>query len=742
MKIGLRHVSAAAIVWLRSALAAGGQTRASLARELCRRENWRNPKGDLCLASARVALPRIASELDLALPPSRGAPRRRPAPRDYPDLAVACSLGDLGEVEVTPQAAGEAPLARAMLATWHPEGEARTPGARVSYWIHSPRLGRLGLLVFSAAGWHQKARDTFIGWSQSARDAHLDKLVVNDRFLLLPSVRVAGLASHVLALAVRRLPGDWQAKYGVRPLLAYTYVAPEHAGTSYLAAGWQCCPQRTSGRTGVRRSVWMKPLADDWRDVLCREPEVRPGTRPAPAGDADWAEREYGRGRFSDVRVGKRVVMMGRAWNDRPGAPLPVIFPGEAEQKAAYRLLSNPRVKMDGIVAAHKEAVVERCRGEALVLAIQDTSFLDYGGLDATEGLIDIGGGGSGALGLGAHAGVAFSAGGRPLGLFHFDADFRAGEASLRTGVESARWLDGYDAAVALKGACAATRVVMMCDREGDFRDLLARGAGGDVGLLVRSNRSHRRRVLCGAARENLWEHMAGRDVVATKSIDIDACGGPRRRRARKGVALDIRAARVALLPPGDRKGSSPLSMLAVRVTERHPPQGREPLDWLLVCSEGEATAEAALEIVSLYERRWWIEEYFKALKAGTRIKDRRLDQADDLRKCLAFDAITACLVMDIERTAREHPDTPAREVVPGDVIKVLRMHMTVDKRYRSRSPPEPSIADFAVDTARLAGFTPKKRQPLPGTGKLWQGYLILLNFVENYRIMMQMERE
>ena len=257
MKIGLRHVSATAIAWLRSALVAGGQTRASLAQELCRRENWRNPKGDRCLASARVALPRIASALDLPLPPLR----------DYPNLAVACSLGELGEVGVVPQATGEAPLARAMLATWHPEGEARTPGARVSYWIRSPRLGRLGLLVFCVAGWHQKARDTFIGWSQSARDAHLDKLVVNDRFLLLPSVKVEGLASHVLALAVRRLPGDWQARYGVRPLLACTYVAPEHAGTSYLAAGWQCCPQRTSGRAGVRRSVWMKPLADDWRAV-------------------------------------------------------------------------------------------------------------------------------------------------------------------------------------------------------------------------------------------------------------------------------------------------------------------------------------------------------------------------------------------------------------------------------------------------------------------------------------------
>ena len=45
--------------------------------------------------------------------------------------------------------------------------------------------------------------------------------------------------------------------------------------------------------------------------------------------------------------------------------------------------------------------------------------------------------------------------------------------------------------------------------------------------------------------------------------------------------------------------------------------------------------------MVSWYERRWGIEEYFRLLKTGTRIEDRRLRDAEALGKCLVFDAIT-----------------------------------------------------------------------------------------------------
>ncbi len=111
---------------------------------------------------------------------------------------------------------------------------------------------------------------------------------------------------------------------------------------------------------------------------------------------------------------------------------------------------------------------------------------------------------------------------------------------------------------------------------------------------------------------------MADEPCIATRPIDIAACGGPRRRKERKG--LEVRTARVDLAPP-DRKprGTPPLSMMAVHVTEPDPPA--DPLDWMLLTTEGDVTA--ALDTVSFYERRWLIEEYFKALKVGTRIEDR-----------------------------------------------------------------------------------------------------------------------
>ncbi len=204
-------------------------------------------------------------------------------------------------------------------------------------------------------------------------------------------------------------------------------------------------------------------------------------------------------------------------------------------------------------------------------------------------------------------------------------------------------------------------------------------------------------------------------------------------------MKLELRAGFVDLVPPADLPADTPpLRLLAVRVRELEPPAGKEPLDWLLLTTEGGPTAENALRIAGWYEKRWLIEEYFRALKTGTRIKDRRLNAADDLRRCLAFDAITACTVMSVERLARSAPETPARTVVHRDEIYVLAKHMAKPNHRRQRGPPDPdqSIVDFAVNTARLAGFIPSKRQPLPGTYKLWEGYLILSLFVENYRVL------
>ncbi len=95
------------------------------------------------------------------------------------------------------------------------------------------------------------------------------------------------------------------------------------------------------------------------------------------------------------------------------------------------------------------------------------------------------------------------------------------------------------------------------------------------------------------------------------------------------------------------------------------------------------------------------------------------------LRKCLAFDAVTACHVADITMRARERPETPATEVCPERDIHLLHTlleaqgHRGVERMERGEIP---TIQSFVINLGRLVGAHPTKRQPRPGVKKVWQG--------------------
>ena len=106
--------------------------------------------------------------------------------------------------------------------------------------------------------------------------------MANSRYLLLPEVAVPHLASHVLALALRRLAGDWMRRYGYAPILAETFVERPWAGTCYRAANWVCLGEtagrgrqdRAHAKAVTVKAVWVYPLVRDWRVRLLAAPEV------------------------------------------------------------------------------------------------------------------------------------------------------------------------------------------------------------------------------------------------------------------------------------------------------------------------------------------------------------------------------------------------------------------------------------------------------------------------------------
>ena len=88
---------------------------------------------------------------------------------------------------------------------FHYLGKGPLCGAQIRYLVESSRHGWVGALAFSAAQWRLQERDKYIGWTEAARRAHLDRVVCNSRFLILPSVQVPNLASHVLSRCMARL---------------------------------------------------------------------------------------------------------------------------------------------------------------------------------------------------------------------------------------------------------------------------------------------------------------------------------------------------------------------------------------------------------------------------------------------------------------------------------------------------------------------------------------------------------
>ena len=111
-------------------------------------------------------------------------------------------------------------------------------GSRVKYLI---ALGDrvVGAISFCSAAFRLGLRDKYIGWDDATRLAMLPRLVNNNRFLILPWVRIRNLASHVLSESLKQLRIDWKEWYGVEPCMVETFVDPERfAGTCYVAANW------------------------------------------------------------------------------------------------------------------------------------------------------------------------------------------------------------------------------------------------------------------------------------------------------------------------------------------------------------------------------------------------------------------------------------------------------------------------------------------------------------------------
>ena len=403
----------------------------------------------------------------------------------------------------------------------------------------------------------------------------------------------------------------------------------------------------------------------------------------------------------------------------------------EAELEGAYRHLTSPAVTLGNVVAPHVEQTRQRVREAGNAYAVHDTTDFTFGGEARRAGLGRVQGGDQGFL---AHLSLAVSADDQrvPLGLLAVGTRVR-GEAG-RPGNERDKWALGM--AHAAQGL-EPESLIHVADREGDVYEVLS--------WLMQE---HQRFIVRAAQDRVVLEHLELEEnnrlfaaiQAAPALLEVEVKLGPRAHKGR--AAKDVRrhpvrrtrkallaysATSVQLKRPAKASKELPAHQRinVVRAWEAQPPEGQQPVEWILLTSEPIDTPEQVRKVVEGYRTRWCVEEYIQAIKTGCAYEESQLESAHALFNLLGYCLIVAYALLLMRAQSRARQPLPAEHFFTPAQLACLRA------LSRRALPAAPSVQEALLACARLGGHL--RRNGLPGWRTLSIGYSRLLDYEQGF---------
>lgn len=438
--------------------------------------------------------------------------------------------------------------------------------------------------------------------------------------------------------------------------------------------------------------------------------------------DRSFGEIHFGATKLGNISRTKRLVQIADALVRHPGGTLPSKLNDPSSLKATYRLLERPEVSHASVLAAHQEETLRRIEAhEGPLLAICDTTELDYSGL---ESLADLG-----PIGNGLQRGYLChnvlivdpqrrEAIGLAQQILHTRELSPAGETKeqirVRQSRESRLWPRGTES---LPGT---GKLIVVCDRGGDTFEELEHEARSGRGFVIRSRNDRKVHAGHGSVSPELKLHALSRAAHSAGSFRVEVASTAKRPSRTATVCFAYSA--VELIPPRQARGhhsQSPLPVWIVRAWELKPPRGVEPLEWFLLTNQRVDDAMTARRVIEYYECRWTVEEYHKAQKTGCDIEDLQFCYAERLEPMIALLSVVAVTLLQLRDASRrsDAQTTPANEIVAQEYVDVLSAwrHGEVRSNW--------NIHEFFLALARLGGHQNRKRDKRPGWLVLWRGW-------------------
>jgi hypothetical protein len=345
---------------------------------------------------------------------------------------------------------------------------------------------------------------------------------------------------------------------------------------------------------------------------------------------------------------------------------------------------------------------------------------------------------------------------GLPLGILDVavnirdDEQFRINNTRKKRPIEekeSYRWLLGYRRTCELaRSLPEGHEVFSVSDREGDIHEVFeawrdAAEMGGPLAhWLIRANQDRALLTVPGTEPTKLFAALQASPALGQIEFEISAKVSrvtkkkgsrvPNPRTARL-VRQTVRVMKITPRPPQRPGGGkvAPVSFWAILAEEQNPPEGQDPVRWVLLTSKPVETFEDACRMIKIYLRRWDIEVFHRVLKTGCRVEKIQLKQADALVKALMLYVVIAWRILYLTHLGRCCPELPC-----GMVFEASEWKSACAVVKRPVEAGEPTLGEFIGIVGKLGGHLGRKCDGPPGPQRIWVGMGRIRDFALAWR--------
>lgn len=442
-----------------------------------------------------------------------------------------------------------------------------------------------------------------------------------------------------------------------------------------------------------------------------------------------WVRNQFKGVDIPDLRLVNRLEKIACRMMAKPDSSIPTQNNKWKNIKATYRFYDSNKVQFFKLIQPHINQTKKKVAKMRQMLSIQDTCFISYNHHPSVEGLSNMGGE-KGSKGVILHTALAIDPNQKHpevIGLLDQYIHHRTKKINKNEtySERQKRWRESQiweEASQRISINNSKTQIIEVMDREADVFDIINNCLSLKHDFVIRAKNN---RLLDEATDEKLFDFIHNLKPSGTIKLKVRK----RPHQIPRNATLNVAFSTIKIKGPKSRKNEL-IKCNVVYVIEKNPPEGQEPLEWMLLTSVNINSFEDACQIIEWYKCRWIIEEYHKAIKSGCKVEEKQLKTEERLENFLGIANIVALRIMKLRDYARNMPEIAAKKVIEPLKVDILM-------RYNDIKKDDITIYEYYREVAKIGGFIGRKSDGEPGWQTLWAGEIKLTMMVMGAKVVL-----